>query len=66
MKAYEVEKALTLLLDNEAARIMDILLDMYKKKEKVNKKFDMIVENLIKKELVDKYCIQLIIIYMIY
>ena len=50
MKAYEVEKALTLLLDNEAARIMDILLDMYKKKEKVNKKFDMIVENLIKKE----------------
>lgn len=50
MKAYEVEKALTSLLENESTRIMGILLDMYKKKIKVNKRFDVLVENLINKE----------------
>ncbi len=50
MKAYEVETALASLLDKEAKRIMDILLDMYQKKTKVNERFDVIVDNLIKKE----------------
>lgn len=50
MKAYEVEEALTSLLDNEAKRIIDILLDMYQKKTKVNEQFNVIVDNLIKKE----------------
>lgn len=50
MKAYEVEKQLTSLLENEAKRIMDILMDMYKEKTKVNKSFDLVVNSLIKKE----------------
>lgn len=50
MKAYEVEKELAILLENEATRIMDILLDMYRKKIRVNERFDLIVGNLIKKE----------------
>ena len=40
----------TSLLENEAKRIMDILLDMYQKNTKVNKSFDLIVNSLIRKE----------------
>jgi len=43
MKGYEIEKQLTNLLDDEAKRIMNILLDMYKKKTKVNKVFPYLV-----------------------
>lgn len=50
MKAYEIEEQITNLLENEATRIMDILLDMYKKKTRVNKNIDLVVNSLIKKE----------------
>lgn len=50
MKAYEVEEELTSLLESEATRIMDILIDMYKKKTRVNKSFNLLVDNLIRKE----------------
>lgn len=50
MKGYEIEKQLTDLLDNEAKRIMNILLDMYEKKKKVNKAFPDLIGNLIQKE----------------
>ncbi len=50
MKGYEIKKQLTDLLDNESKRIMNILLDMYKKKTKVDKAFSYLVEDLIQKE----------------
>lgn len=50
MKGYEIEKQLTNLLDDEAKRIMNILLDMYKKKTKVNKTFSCLVEDFIQEE----------------
>lgn len=50
MKGYEIEKQLTNLLDDEAKRIMNILLDMYEKKIKVNKSFSYLVEDLIQEE----------------
>ena len=50
MRGYEIEKQLTNLLDEEAKRIMDILLDMYKKKTKVNKAFPYLVEDFIQDE----------------
>ena len=50
MRGYEIEKQLTNLLEDEARRIMNILLDMYKKKTKVNKAFSYLVEDLIQEE----------------
>lgn len=50
MKAYEIERQITDLLNNEATRIMNILLKMYEKKTKVNKAFPYLVEDLIKEE----------------
>ena len=50
MKGYEIEKQLINLLDDEAKRIMNILLDMYKKKTKVNKAFPYLVEDLMQEE----------------
>lgn len=50
MKGYEIETQLTDLLNNEAKRIIDILLDMYKRKTKVNKAFPYLVEDLIREE----------------
>lgn len=50
MKGYEIEKQLTNLLDDEAKRIMNILLEMYKKKTKVNKAFPYLVQELIQEE----------------
>ncbi len=50
MKAYEVEEELVSLLEEEATRIMDILLDMYKKKIRVNKSFNLLVDDLMKDE----------------
>lgn len=50
MRGYEIEKQLTDLLDNESKRIMNILLNMYKRKTKVNKAFPYLVEDLIQKE----------------
>ncbi len=50
MRGYEIEKQLTNLLDDEARRIMNILLDMHKKKTKVNKTFSYLVEDLIQEE----------------
>ncbi len=50
MRGYEIETQLIDLLNNEAKRIIDILLDMYKKKMKVNKAFPYLVEDLILEE----------------
>ncbi len=50
MKGYEIETQLTDLLNNEAKRVIDVLLDMYKKKTKVNKAFPYLVEELIREE----------------
>lgn len=50
MKGYEIKTQLTDLLNNEAKRVIDILLDMYKRKTKVNKAFPHLVEELIREE----------------
>lgn len=51
MEIYEIKNELTLIFDEEATRIMNILLDMHNKKVKVNKTFDSLVKELMKKEL---------------
>ena len=51
MEVYEIQNELTVIFDEEATRIMAVLLDMYDKKLKVNKTFDALVKELMKKEL---------------
>lgn len=50
MELYEIKEVLKSLLDEEATRIINILLDMYNKKTKVNKSFDLLIKELMKKE----------------
>ena len=52
MELYEIKNELELLLDNESTRIIDALLEMYYKKTKVNKSFDMLVKDLLNKEFI--------------
>lgn len=51
MEIYQIQNELTSIFDKEALRIIKILLDMHNKKTKVNKSFDLLVKELIKKEL---------------
>ena len=46
----QIEETINLLIDQEAKRIIKILLDMYKKSNKVNKPFSKLVKDIMKEE----------------